>query len=46
MASYTNDSLDKLRKQDLILIVLFLQSKLDEQTGFYPNCFIPAEQTE
>ena len=30
MASDTNDSLDKLRKQDLILIVLFLQSKLDE----------------
>ena len=30
MASYTNDSLDKLRKQDLIPIVLSLQSKLDE----------------
>ena len=30
MASDTNDSLDKLRKQDLILIVLSLQSKLDE----------------
>ena len=30
MASYSNDSLDKLRKQDLIPIVLSLQSKLDE----------------
>ena len=30
MLSYTNDSLDKLRKQDLIPIVLSLQSKLDE----------------
>ena len=30
MASYTNDSLDKLRKQDLITIVLSLKSKLDE----------------
>ena len=30
MASYTNDSVDKLRKQDLIPIVLSLQSKLDE----------------
>ena len=30
MASYTNDSLDKHRKQDLIPIVLSLQSKLDE----------------
>ena len=30
MASYTNDSLDKLRKQDLVSIVLSLQSKLDE----------------
>ena len=30
MASYTNDSLDKLCKQDLIPIVLSLQSKLDE----------------
>ena len=30
MASSTNDSLDKLRKQDLIPIVLFLQRKLDE----------------
>ena len=30
MASYTNDSLNKLRKQDLIPTVLFLQSKLDE----------------
>ena len=33
MASYTNDSLDKLRKQDLIPIVLSLQSKLDEATN-------------
>ena len=30
MASYTYDSLDKLRKQDLIPIVLSLQSNLDE----------------
>ena len=30
MASYSNDSLDKLWKQDLIPIVLLLQSKLDE----------------
>ena len=30
MASYTNDSLDTTRKQDLISIVLSLQSKLDE----------------
>ena len=30
MASYTNDSLGKLRKQDLIPIVLSLQCKLDE----------------
>ena len=30
MASYSNDSLDKLRKQDLVSIVLSLQSKLDE----------------
>ena len=30
MTSYTNDSLDKLCKQDLIPIVLSLQSKLDE----------------
>ena len=30
MASYTNDSIDKLRKQDLVSIVLSLQSKLDE----------------
>ena len=30
MTSYTNVSLDKLRKQDLIPIVLSLQSKLDE----------------
>ena len=30
MASYTNDSLDKLCKQDIVPIVLSLQSKLDE----------------
>ena len=30
MASYTHNSLDNLRKHDLIPIVLFLQSKLDE----------------
>ena len=30
MASHTNDSLDKLPKQDFIPIVLSLQSKLDE----------------
>ena len=30
MASYTNDSFDKLHKQDLIPIILSLQSKLDE----------------
>ena len=30
MASYNNDSLDKLCKQELIPIVLFLQSKLDK----------------
>ena len=37
MASYTNDSLDKLRKQDLIPIVLFLQSKLDEANNEASN---------
>ena len=31
MATYTGDSLDKLRKQDLIPIVLSLQSKLEEK---------------
>ena len=30
MATYTNKSLDKLYKKDLILIVLSLQNKLDE----------------
>ena len=30
MVSCTNNSLDKLRQQDLIPIVLSLQSKLDE----------------
>ena len=30
MVSYTNDSFDKLPKQDLILIALSLQSQLDE----------------
>ena len=33
MTSYTNNSLDKLRRQDLILIVLSLQSKLDESNN-------------
>ena len=37
MASYTNDSLDKLRKQDLIPIVLSLQSKLDEANNEATN---------
>ena len=31
MATYTGDSLDKLRKQDLIPIVLTLQSKLEDK---------------
>ena len=31
MAIYTGDSLDKLRKQDLIPIVLTLQSKLEDK---------------
>ena len=31
MATYTGDSLDKLRKQDLIPIVLSLQSKLEDK---------------
>ena len=31
MATYTGDSLDKLRKQDLIPIVLSLQSKLENK---------------
>ena len=30
MATYTNESLDKLYKKDLILIVISLQNKLDE----------------
>ena len=30
MATYTNESLDKLYKKDLIPIVLSLQNKLDE----------------
>ena len=30
MATYTNESLDKLYKKDLILIVVSLQNKLDE----------------
>ena len=34
MATYTNKSLDKLYKKDLILIVLSLQNKLDEPTNF------------
>ena len=37
MASYTNDSLDKLRKQDLIPTVLSLQSKLDETNNEVNN---------
>ena len=37
MTSYTNDSLDKLRKQDLIPIVLSLQSKLDEANNEATN---------
>ena len=31
MAKYTGDLLDKLRKQDLIPIVLSLQSKLEDK---------------
>ena len=31
MVTYTGDSLDKLHKQDLILIVLSLQSKLEDK---------------
>ena len=31
MTTYTSDSLDKLRKQDLIPIVLSLQSKLEDK---------------
>ena len=31
MARYTGDSLDKLRKQDLIPIILSLQSKLEDK---------------
>ena len=31
MATYTGDSLDKLHKQDLIPIVLSLQSKLEDK---------------
>ena len=31
MATYTSDSLDKLRKQDLIPIVRTLQSKLEDK---------------
>ena len=31
MATYTYDSLDKLRKQDLLPIVLSLQSKLKDR---------------
>ena len=31
MATYTGDSLDKLRKQNLIPIVLILQSKLEDK---------------
>ena len=35
MATYTGDSLDKLRKQDLIPIVLSLQSKLEDFFFFF-----------
>ena len=31
MTTYTSDSLDKLRKQDLIPIILSLQSKLEDK---------------
>ena len=31
MATYTGDSLDKLSKQDLLQIVLSLQSKLEDK---------------
>ena len=31
MTKYTSDSLDKLRKQDLIPIILSLQSKLEDK---------------
>ena len=31
MATYTGDSLDKLRKQDLVPIVLSLQRKLEDK---------------
>ena len=37
MASCTNDSLDKLRKQDLIPIVISLQRKLDETNNEADN---------
>ena len=33
MATYINESLDKLHKKDLIPIVLFLQNKLDEASN-------------
>ena len=37
MASYTNDSLDKLRKQDFIPIVLSLQKKIYEANNEAKN---------
>ena len=37
MASCTNDSLDKLRKQDLMPIVISLQRKLDETNNEADN---------
>ena len=33
MATYTNESLDKLYKKDLVPIVLSLQNKLDEASN-------------
>ena len=33
MATYSDDSLDKLRKQDLIPIVLSLQSKVEDKNN-------------
>ena len=33
MATYTGDSLDKLSKQDLLQIVLSLQSKLEDKNN-------------
>ena len=38
MATYTGDALDKLHKQDLIPIVLSLQSKLEYTGGESFKC--------